>query len=141
MSARPLADSESMPDAAGTGMQEQAQRVERAMLSRAFARLDPIALSLAVGVVTGLALALATAVLLLQGGERVGLHLSRVGMFLPGYDVSWTGVLVGFAEGGLLGCAAGLAVALLWNGYHRMFVALVVARERNRDVRRELSGL
>jgi hypothetical protein len=116
-------------------------REERVLLSRAFARLDPVALSLAVGVVTGLALAAATAVLLLQGGSRVGLHLSRVGMFLPGYDVSWSGAVVGFFEGGALGCVVGLAVALLWNGYHRMFVALVVARERRRDLRRELSGL
>jgi hypothetical protein len=113
----------------------------RVMLSRAFARLDPLALSLAVGAVAGLGLALATAVLLLRGGEQVGLHLSRVGMFLPGYDVSWPGVVVGFFEGGALGCVLGLALATLWNGYHRMFVALVVARERARDARRELSGL
>jgi hypothetical protein len=111
------------------------------MLSRAFARLDPVAMSLAVGIVAGLALSAATAVLLLRGGFQVGLHLSRVGMFLPGYDVTWTGVVVGFFEAGALGCVVGLALALLWNGYHRMFVALVVARERNRDMQRELSGL
>ena len=114
---------------------------ERVMLSRAFARLDPLALSLAVGVTAGLALAVATAVLLLKGGEQVGLHLSRVGMFLPGYDVSWPGVVVGFFEGGALGCLLGLALAGLWNGYHRMFGALTVARAHRRDVRRELSGL
>ena len=114
---------------------------ERRMLSSAFARLDPVALSLAVGAVAGLALSLATAVLLLRGGQLVGLHLSRVGMFLPGYDVTWPGVLVGFVEGGVLGCMLGLALPMLWNGYHRMFVALVVARERNRDMQRELSGL
>lgn len=132
MSARTLSDT--APLAA------EASR-ERAMLSRAFARLDPVAMSLAVGIISGLALSAATAVLLLRGGFRVGQHLSRVGMFLPGYDVSWSGVLVGFFEAGLLGCALGLALALLWNGYHRMFVALVVAREHNRDMRRELSGL
>ena len=93
------------------------------------------------GVAAGLALATATAVLLLKGGHLVGLHLSRVGMFLPGYDVSWTGVVVGFFEGGVAGCVLGLILASLWNGYHRMFVALVVARERSRDVHRELAGL
>lgn len=137
MAARPL---EAKPPAPDAPLAAEASR-ERAMLSRAFARLDPVALALAVGAVTGLALSTATAVLLLQGGFRVGLHLSRVGMFLPGYDVTWPGVVVGFFEGGLLGCALGLALALLWNGYHRMFVVLVVAREHDRDMRRELSGL
>lgn len=123
-----------------TSIAQQASE-QRALLSKAFARLDPLALSFAVGVVSGLALALMTAVLLLKGGEQVGLHLSRVGMFLPGYDVSWPGAIVGFFEGGAIGCVLGLAVAWLWNGYHRMFVALTVARAHGRDVRRELEGL
>lgn len=125
----------------GSTLAQQDAPRERLMLSQAFARLDALALSLAVGATSGLALALATAVLLIRGGQLVGLHLARVSMFLPGYDVSWSGVAVGFFEGGAIGCALGLAVAVLWNGYHRMFVALVVARERVRDTRRELEGL
>jgi len=55
--------------------------------------------------------------------------------------VSWGGVLIGFAEGALLGAALGALLAWLLNAYHRMFVALVVARERARQFRRELQEL
>jgi hypothetical protein len=113
---------------------------ERLILSRAFARLDPLALAFAVGLVSGLGLAMTTAALLLKGGANVGLHLSRLSFYLPGYDVSWSGVLIGFVDAGLLGCGLGLALAWLWNGYHRVFVALVVARERNRSARVELEA-
>lgn len=100
-----------------------------------------MALGAATGIVAGTALFLATAVLLLRGGAFVGLHLSRLGYFLPGYTVSWAGACVGLAEAAVLGFASGAALALLWNAYHRVFVALVVAREHARDVQRELQEL
>jgi hypothetical protein len=115
--------------------------VERVMLSRAFSRLDPVALGVAVGGVCGVGLAVATAVLLLQGGVFVGLHLQRLAYYLPGYSVSWSGAGVGLVEAGLLGAALGASLAWIWNAYHRMFVALVVWRERARDRRRELQEL
>ena len=49
---------------------------ERLMLSRAFARLDPVALAFAVGLVSGLGLAVTTAALLLKGGLYVGLGIA-----------------------------------------------------------------
>lgn len=116
-------------------------RRERIMLSRAFARIDAVAMGAAVGAVAGAGLFLATVWLLVQGGTLVGLHLNRLSNFLPGYEVTWLGSLVGLAGGAILGFVAGALLALLWNAYHRMFVALIVARERARDVRRELQEL
>ena len=116
-------------------------QAERAVLARAFARLDPLALAVACGVVSGVALWLATVVLLIQGGSDVGYHLGRLRWFLPLYDVTWPGAFVGLVEVGALGAAAGGVLALLWNAYHRLFVALVVAREHRRDLRRELQQL
>ncbi len=113
------------------------EQSDRIMLGRAFARLDPLALAVAVGTVSGLGLWIGTAVLLLRGGSFVGLHLSRLSYYLPGYSVSWPGAFLGLVEAGVLGFVLGAAVALAWNLYHRWFVALVVARE----IRRELQEL
>jgi len=107
---------------------------ERTLVRRAFARLDPVGLALAVGAISGAALFVATAVLLVRGGVQVGFHLGRLAYFLPGYSVSWPGAFVGLVEGGLLGCMLGLALALAWNLYHRWFVVLWTARETRREL-------
>jgi len=114
---------------------------DQQIMERAFGRLDAVAMGLAVGCVAGVGLALATAVLLLQGGSLVGLHLMRLGYFLPGYAVSWPGVGIGLIDGAVAGFVLGLLVAWLWNAYHRFFVAVVVYRERSRAIRRELQEL
>lgn len=114
---------------------------ERVMLLRAFSRLDPLALGVAIGVLFGVGIAIATAVLLIESGAAVGLHLYRLAFYLPGYEVSWPGAFIGLFEGGIAGGLLGAALAWLWNGYHRMFVALVLLRERGRDMRRELQEL
>ena len=114
---------------------------ERGMMEQAFGRLDPVALGAGVGIVSGVALALMTAVLLLRGGHNVGEHLARLGYFLPGYTVSWPGVGVGFIDALVVGFGVGALLAALWNFYHRLFIAVVVAREHSRAMRRELQEL
>ena len=110
---------------------------ERLIVARAFANLDPIALGVAVGTVSGSALWVATTLLLLRGGADVGYHLQRLAYYLPSYTVTWPGAFLGFVEAGLIGFVLGGAVALLWNVYHRAFLSLVTARL----VRRELQEL
>ena len=110
---------------------------ERLIVARAFANLDPIALGVAMGTVSGIALWLATVVLLLRGGENVGYHLQRLAYYLPGYTATWPGAFLGLVESGLIGFVLGGSVALLWNVYHRAFLSLVTARQ----VRRELQDL
>ena len=114
---------------------------ERAVIGEAFARLDSVALGIGVGAVSGLALALSTLALVVRGGEDVGLHLSRLGYFLPGYSVTPMGVFVGLVEGAVLGFLAGGFLAVLWNAYHHFFVNLLLAREHSRNMRRELQEL
>jgi hypothetical protein len=114
---------------------------ERAMISRAFARLDPVALGAGLGVVSGTVLFLMTATLVLRGGIWVGMHLGRLSNYLPGYTVSWPGALIGAIEGGAAGFIVGTCVALLWNAYHHLFIKLVIARERRRALRRVLEDL
>ncbi len=126
---------------AGAAPRESITPSERDVMERAFGRLDPVALGAAVGAVAGIALAALTAVLLVQGGSLVGFHLKRLGYFLPGYTVSWPGVGIGLIDAALAGFALGALLAWLWNAYHRLFIAVVIARERAREIRRELQEL
>ncbi len=117
-----------------TEAQELSDGRDRIQLARAFGRLDPTALAVALGTVTGLGLFIATLVLVLREGSRVGLHLGRLGYFLPGYQVTWPGAFVGLVEAALVGAALGALLASAWNGYHRLFVALIVVRETRREL-------
>ena len=76
----------------------------------------------------GLGLFLATAVLLLRGGEPMGPRLSLLGNYFLGYEVSWAGAWLGLAEAGVLGAAFGWVLARTLN--------LVIGMERRALVRR-----
>ncbi|HQR32081.1 MAG TPA: NAD(P)/FAD-dependent oxidoreductase [Blastocatellia bacterium] len=85
------------------------------LIQKAFAKLDPVALGVAVGTVVGAGLLLATIVLLLKGGTFIGPRLGLLRNFLIGYDVTWLGSLVGLVEGSVGGFALGYAAASFRN--------------------------
>ena len=77
----------------------------------AFAHYDPVALGVAVGGLLGIGLFFATAMLLLEGGTDVGSHLSLLGNFFIGYEVSWTGAFIALLEGAIGGFLFGYLLA------------------------------
>ncbi|MGB5388928.1 MAG: NAD(P)/FAD-dependent oxidoreductase [Thermoanaerobaculia bacterium] len=81
------------------------------LIGQAFARFDPVALGTALGSIAALLLLAGTAVLLLEGGDPAGPTLSLLGQYLTGYQVSWTGALIGFIEAGVLGFGLGWLLA------------------------------
>lgn len=85
-----------------------------ARLLRRVIRFNLIAIAVTMGFMTGAILWLATAVLLLKGGENVGMHLGLLGVFLPGYEMSWTGAWAGLFWGFVAGAASG---AVLYGTY------------------------
>jgi hypothetical protein len=87
---------------------------ERLVL-QTFARLDKVALGTAMGCLGALVLLTATAILLLNGGDRVGPTLALLGQFFPGYSVTWRGSVVGAAYGLLAGFMLGWTIAALRN--------------------------
>ena len=91
------------------------EEFEEEVIEEVFARLDPVALGVAVGVVSGLCIFLATAILLIKGGPLVGPTLSLLGQFLFGFQVTWGGALIGLIEGGLGGFTIGYVTARLRN--------------------------
>jgi protoporphyrinogen oxidase len=62
------------------------------------------------GVLGAVGMWCATAVLLIKGGENVGAHLSLLSIFLPGYEVTWTGAWVGAFWGAVVGATSGAVV-------------------------------
>ncbi|HEV2854323.1 MAG TPA: NAD(P)/FAD-dependent oxidoreductase [Thermoanaerobaculia bacterium] len=86
------------------------------ILAAAFARYEPVALGAAVGTVAGTGIFLATALLLLQGGDPPGPMLSLLGNYFFGYQVSWGGGLVGLVEAASGGFGFGYLLARMING-------------------------
>ena len=88
---------------------------EDEVIEAAFARLDPLALGVAVGVVSGLGIFIATAILLVRGGPVVGPMLSLLRYYVFGFEVTWVGALVGSVEVGIWGFWLGYLYASLRN--------------------------
>ena len=104
---------------------------DRAVLMAAFARLDVVALAAAMGTVCAAGLAILTVILLVKGAppdSHIGPHLGLLGIYLPGYRVSWGGAAIGGVYGGIVGAAVGFVWAVLWNLTHYAYIILVAAR-------------
>jgi hypothetical protein len=104
---------------------------DKAILMAAFAKMDPVALAVALGSIWALILFTATTILLLKGapeGGQVGTHLGLIGIYLPGYNVTWAGGLLGAAYLWVIGAIAGFVLAVLWNLTHHLYVIVIVAR-------------
>jgi hypothetical protein len=88
---------------------------EEEALIAAFAKLDRRAFGSAVGAVCGIALLLATLVLVSKGGAAVGPHLALLAQYFPFYRVTLAGSLLGLVYGALVGFGVGWTFALVRN--------------------------
>lgn len=88
---------------------------EEELIRRSIARLRAGIMAIVVGLLSGTALLVATAWLLIRGGENVGQHLSLLGNFFPGYSVTWGGAIVGFLWAAIVGGAVGWLTAWIYN--------------------------
>ncbi len=84
-------------------------------LQAALVRLNARAWGIAMGLLLGGGLFLATNVLVIKGGENVGQHLQLLRVFLPGYSVTFLGSLVGFVYQFVLGYILGRLVGVIYN--------------------------
>jgi hypothetical protein len=88
--------------------------LEEIVLTR-LVRLNATLQGIVTGLVTGLGIFIATNWLLLQGGNVVGPHLVLLGQFFIGYEVSFTGSLIGLAYGFITGFLVGYSVSYIYN--------------------------
>lgn len=96
-----------------------------ALIVAAFARLHQTALGVAVGLVFGSVLCVATLWLLVNGGTVVGPNLSLLGQYFPGYSVTPIGAMWGFLYGTGAGFLIGWGFALCWNISLRLYLSLI----------------
>jgi len=105
--------------------------MDKAILMAAFAKMDTVALAIALGSIWSILLLTATAALILKGapeGVEVGTHLGLIGIYLPGYEVSWSGALIGAVYVWIIGAATGFVLAVLWNLTHYLYITAIVVR-------------
>lgn len=88
---------------------------DRELIAAAVARLRAGIMALVFGAAGGLGLFVATLWLLVRGGHNVGQHLSLLGNYFPGYEVSPLGTVLGLLYGGVTGAAIGWCLALVYN--------------------------
>lgn len=67
------------------------------------------------GLLLGVGLFVATNVLVLKGGAVVGPHLALLGVYLPGYSVTFLGSLIGFVYAFVIGYALGRLMGTVYN--------------------------
>lgn len=90
-------------------------RQEEELLLKAVRRLNSSVLGLVLGSLFGLLLFVSTLWLVAKGGPHVGLHLSLLNQFFPGYSVTVLGSFVGFFYGFLTGFVSGWFVGWVYN--------------------------
>jgi hypothetical protein len=93
-----------------SSMSEQEAEIQSTLL-----RLNGRAWGIAFGMLLGLGIFIATKVLVLKGGDRVGQHLNLLRVFLPGYKVTFLGSLIGFIYAFVFGYALGRLVGAVYN--------------------------
>ena len=84
-------------------------------LKRTLARLNARAWGIAIALLTGGGLFLATLILVMKGGPRVGQHLGLLRAYFPGYSVSVIGSFIGFIYGFVVGYALGRIIGSVYN--------------------------
>lgn len=82
-------------------------------------RLNARAWGIAIGLLFGLGLFLATIVLVAKGGNPIGPHLGLLSGYLPGYRVTVGGAFIGFIYLFVIGYAVGRIIGGVYNALAR----------------------
>ena len=88
---------------------------EEQLIRKALVRMNEQAWGIAIGLLLGVGLLLATIILVAKGGELVGPHLGLLGIYFPGYSVSYVGSVVGFVYAFVVGYAIGRTIGAIYN--------------------------
>ena len=88
---------------------------ESRVVKRATLRLSAQAWGVSFGFLCGLALFIATIVLVIRGGPNVGQHLSLLSIYMPGYRVIVAGAFLGFIYAFVFGYALGRVIGVVYN--------------------------
>ena len=82
-------------------------------------RLNARAWGIAVGLLLGGGVFIATIFLVVKGGPNIGQHLALLGSYLPGYRVTWAGAFIGFIYLFVIGYGIGRIIGGVYNALVR----------------------
>jgi len=97
---------------------------------QSLAKIDSLALGVALGTVFGLGIFLVTNLLIYKGGETVGPKLALLGQFFPGYRVTFGGSLIGLLYGFVSGFALGWLIAVIRNFIIKIYLHIINLRQK-----------
>ncbi len=100
------------------------------LIVQSLAKLDKVALGIALGTIFGLGIFLATNILILKGGEEIGRNLSLLGQYFIGYEVTPVGSLIGLFYGVATGFIAGWLIAFLRNTVITIYLGIIKLKGR-----------
>jgi len=96
-------------------MAEQLTVEEQQILRKTILQVHEQGWGISLGLIMGLGLLLATNFLIIKGGDVVGPHLRLLGIYLPGYSVTFVGSLIGFVYAFVIGYGLGRTVVTIYN--------------------------
>lgn len=88
---------------------------ERRLVQKTIREANEQGWGIALGLMCGLGLFVATNLLLLKGGSTIGAHLGLLGVYFPGYRVTFLGSLIGFVYAFVIGYGAGRTIVTIYN--------------------------
>lgn len=95
------------------------------IIVQSLAKLDGTALGIALGILGGVGIFLATNFLVYKGGDVIGPNLSLLAQFFPGFEVSVGGSFIGFFYGMISGFVLGWLIAFLRNITVSLYIHIV----------------
>ena len=96
-------------------MGDQLTLEEQQALRKTILEVNEQGWGIAAGLLVGLALLVATNLLVLKGGADMGSHLGLLRVYFPGYSVSFVGSLIGFVYGFVVGYGIGRTIVAIYN--------------------------
>lgn len=85
------------------------------LIIQSLAKLDGKALGIAIGLLLGLGIFVATNFLIYKGGNIIGPNLVLLNQFFIGYEISFVGSLIGMVYGIMAGFIIGWLIAAIRN--------------------------
>ena len=96
-------------------MQDRLELDEVQQVRKALLRMNEQGWGIAIGLLLGLGLFVATNVLVIKGGPVVGPHLGLLAYYFPGYRVTVLGSFIGFVYAFVVGYGIGRTVGTIYN--------------------------
>jgi protoporphyrinogen oxidase len=105
-------------------------------LAKVFLKLDRVSFGLSTGIITGMAVFLATLTLVLKDGEVVGPNLQLLSQYFPSYTVTLSGSVLGLLNGFVSGFIGGWGYAFLRNSATFLYLCAIHRRAQRYYLRR-----